>query len=1371
MINGQEIESSSRYIQYRANLTTTDITRTPALEDFALELAVPVNFTFTLPGMPIGNYTIRANASKTGNAGSDYSFFELDSFDINAMPGKPVYTSDENITINGITTYRGGNANAGVNLTVKKNYAVNPSFETDLDNNSQPDGWIPAWEGIMAQDTPARTGSKSVKIWRSPANITEGLWYYPNMYVISPNTNYTFSTWARTDNISGGSVRLWVAWYNGTTSLTTAANIIRTINSQNGWVFMQGSAVSPGNANNVRVHLVSNIAGSVWFDDVNIEPWNNPVVYTSSVISSPAYSFGLSLPGVSSYIAYVNGSFAANSTLNRTNLTLFTIRSLDVNASAGGPYNQGSGNVTISGYVLDNGTKMTVRQAVVDINITYPDSSIKKYSTTANTLGYYNLSINTPGLAGTYSISITARDYQNIKGTTNTSFNTGLIPTLSTGNEYINNGLSQNLTVEMFEDSRVDDLEGNTTNWIYRTGTDGTIKGQSTLSHKSGSRSLKVDYDLAAGNEYMFLESGMGPVNVSDFRFISFWLYIPTPDAFDAVALVLENDQTGYSSDERIYGQNPHPGWNYYSFNVSASGKDLSHNHYLTILIDDDNGAGEVTGTGSLYIDDLKLIKGAPVTGAAVTINITRPDMAIDRYSTPSNVIDNGDGTYSLNYTNTDITGNYMAVAIVSKGTYNGTSSTTFSIEGLSLSSKVGGPYQVGDNLTVSGNISSMVRNTAFNGNITFDLKYPNGTIVRYVNSSTTPASVSYTQSGTYGHSGFTNPQNVNDNSTSSMAYTYNCAGCYIQITWPGNKTISRVRAYYYGQYWPTAYKIQVLAPDGLTWVDKKAISGYMASPTTYPTIEDRIPATVTKGVRISYQTSYYTSPYIYIYEIWAYGPEEYSMDKIALPLPGNYTLNVSAVDSYGVSGVAGSLPVPVRYIVSTQFDKKNYEPRDLVRAYIRAFNSTGFEPGVQVTSQFVYAANDSIIDTLYATSNSTGVANVSFTLPGDLTSYKLISTVNKNGIQGISSEIIATSNLRIWTDKGEAQIGGSSWADDSAPQEYRNITIKAVALGTSGMRNIGQDLTARIYYPNGTVLGSYAMKEIDKVYSTNVLLPGKNIPEGTYDIEIAEYPGLRSNFSVMVWGCAQCHKPNAVTYHYYYHDDTGIAPSTFAINHSHRTLRYDMCGGGGCHSSTDSRCSACHTVEGSTSPPSKCKVCHNSGMNNTQGYLNSTQGIDLHANINNKPGGPWYGKETACQSCHGTLNSTEKPKIPLCTNCHPDSSGSSMKTMPGNLSGYSTTLEDFEDLSDIIVTSGYRYSTVSIGTDTNNHGGSTSGKVDYGFGPGYGRVYIDKKNLDLTNATKISVWVYGDTPGSYCRLGSTTQNLQKSTGTSQRRS
>ncbi|TFH47177.1 MAG: hypothetical protein E4G94_00755 [ANME-2 cluster archaeon] len=79
---------------------------------------------------------------------------------------------------------------------------------------------------------------------------------------------------------------------------------------------------------------------------------------------------------------------------------------------------------------------------------------------------------------------------------------------------------------------------------------------------------------------------------------------------------------------------------------------------------------------------------------------------------------------------------------------------------------------------------------------------------------------------------------------------------------------------------------------------------------------------------------------------------------------------------------------------------------------------------------------------------------------------------------------------------------------------------------------------------------------------------------------------------------------------------------------------------------------------------------------------------------------------------------------------------------------------EDFEDIDGWQATSGFTGSSVSINTNTTKVNGTYSGQVDYTLGIGYGRIYIDKTNLELTNATKISIWVYGDNSDSILTLG-----------------
>ncbi len=1063
-VNGGIIPNSSRYIQYRANLTTTDNTTTPTLSDVTIELAAPVNFTYTLSSSPLGNYTVTASASKSDNAGYNTTAFELDQFDISTAADRTVYTSSGSITVSGSTTYSGGSANASVNLTVKKNFAFNPSFETDLDNNGFPDGWVPAWQGVMTWDTTYRTGSKSVKVWRSSTNTSEGLWYYPYMYAISPDTYYTLSMWVKTDNNTGGNVRLWAYWQNGTTYVSNAINTILSIRAQDGWVLLQGSATSPSNATNVRVHLVSNIVGSVWFDDVNIEPENNPAIYMANTTSETSYSFPFSLSNSSSYIVYANGSYAANGILNRSNTTIFTVRSLDVNASAGGPYEPGAGNITIWGYAVDNRTGMPAPSASVYINITYPNNTMQNYTNTTNTQGYYNYTIATPWLGGTYLVNITAIDYQNVAGTANTTFR-----------------IRANLSVQ--------------------------------------------------------------------------------------------TNKTQYNPNETAQ---------------------------ITVYVSN-NSAG--------------------ISGATVNITVGNQSGTRTNFSTLwGNVTDKVNGNYTANYSGTQTLGNYTINATATKGSDDGAGNASFMVRRLnvtiqSLQTKVG----------ESKYIYARVQDGTTNATVA------NATVNITITNATSVVNLTNTTSGSSGYN------------IVAKAYT---------------------------------------------------------------------------------------------------------------DVAGRYNVTINVTDQNNITGTA-ILPYIVNLSVNLTLSQTAYDPNENITATITVReNITSMAGGATVVASLT-DYNGTVISSNTTTTNATGTALVNFTAPGNFSSYYVNVTAAKNSINGTASRLFATSLLRIWTDKGEALIGSSNWASSGAPEKYRNITIKVAALDSAGLRRTGQTLTAQVYKPDGSLYGTYPLTESDKIYSTSVLLPGNNIPEGNYSIQIAEYPGIQGNFGVMMWGCVQCHKPNSISQHYVSHDGTSTTPTNFNINHTHQSLA------NGCdyhNYGLDSSCTACHanTVEGypgSQAAPQKCTTCHYSPTTN-QGNLNDTYGADLHANINTKTGGSWYGKSTACESCHGTLNATSKPTIPKCTNCHPASTNSGMQYMPEGLSGSNRTLEDFEDVADVLATTDRSGTTVAIATNTTRINGTYSGRVSYTFGSGYGRAYIDRKNLDLTNATKISLWVYGDNSNTNLSIG-----------------
>jgi len=100
-----------------------------------------------------------------------------------------------------------------------------------------------------------------------------------------------------------------------------------------------------------------------------------------------------------------------------------------------------------------------------------------------------------------------------------------------------------------------------------------------------------------------------------------------------------------------------------------------------------------------------------------------------------------------LNFSNTSLSGTYSSSARVTNGAYSGTASTVFGIDDLIVNSMTGGPYIAGDNLTISGNVSYTVRDVPYEGNVSIDLSYPNGTH-KYLNSSVFQATQSYTQSG-----------------------------------------------------------------------------------------------------------------------------------------------------------------------------------------------------------------------------------------------------------------------------------------------------------------------------------------------------------------------------------------------------------------------------------------------------------------------------------------------------------------------------------------------------------------------------------------------------------------------------------------------
>ena len=940
------------------------------------------------------------------------------------------------------------------------------------------------------------------------------------------------------------------------------------------------------------------------------------------------------LPWVGDYIVTGLSSY---SNLYTVNVSTILVSNLNITVNTGDSYDLTIGNpelnnVTINGTVQDNRSGVP-RPSPVLVYVTAPDGLISVYNLQTDVNGSFTVSFTRPSLIGTYDVTVTAKDTAGTTGRTDTSFDIQIGSTIAPTIETINLMDTAILTVELFDDVIFDDMEQVTSNWSYRAGTTGTVRNMSEevhdrtrLYHKSGTQSQKVDYYVTKStNEYMYLESGLGPIDVSQVNNITFWLYLDLVDAFDAVALVLENDATGTSSDERIYGQNPVPGWNYYSFNVSDFGMDLTHAHYLTVLIDDDNSASEVETRGSVYIDDFKVINGNSITGASVSINITKPGMSVLSYSTPADITDLGNGRYSLDFAGTDEYGNYNISAISTSDGYTSTATTQFIVDRLNVSPVLlETPYIVGD----TGNFSVSVHSnmsTPFDGTVSLNLTLPNGTSVNYNTSAFSQSTENYARTGTAGGSGFGSVTRINDGSFVYPATTAACIGDYAQITWAQPVTINQVMVYYDTNKWPTSYRIQVLDTDGVTWVDKKVVNGFTT--TSFPYVIDDIPTSTTKGVRISYETSN-NAQNIYIFEMWVYNTA--ATFTPLLPISGDYTAQFTALDSKDVSGTT-SITVPVNFNVETVFDKLSYDPGDNATVSISVFNGTHYVPGVSVSSQLSYIGNGSLIASNSTTTDSNGTVDVMYQIPEDYSSYYINSSVAHNGITGLDSEVTTSAHLKMWIDPAEVLVGHPSWNADLTPEEYRDISIHAEFLTKAGHILDDQTITANIYKYDGTLVTSLPLTGVDGLYTADYTIAG-NSPEGTYWVELDKYPGINEYFSVMEWGCTRCHINPGMDYNHYYahaitsgaygNSDGPVSPSNFSkeyVHEVHPLVDPAPAGTGGSNcgyhnNARDVNCVKCHLTE---VLPSACPDCHNSGQDKWSNVLSEDYGADVHAGIN----------------------------------------------------------------------------------------------------------------------------------------------------------
>ncbi len=281
-----------------------------------------------------------------------------------------------------------------------------------------------------------------------------------------------------------------------------------------------------------------------------------------------------------------------------------------------------------------------------------------------------------------------------------------------------------------------------------------------------------------------------------------------------------------------------------------------------------------------------------------------------------------------------------------------------------------------------------------------------------------------------------------------------------------------------------------------------------------------------------------------------------------------------------------------------------------------------------------------------------------------------------------VPANVLVTLKPGVWTSPSEYMVSPPGWT--GSPVNFRTINISAAILDNASGRYVqGLSLEAVIYNSTGGEIGGTNMSGAGP-YSGSFILPDY-LDEGGYVVRITGYPNISGEFSVLRWGCANCHNDNGRT------DGKANYPSTFdaGVAHSHHfdttnitDLNVIHCGDDMCSFQTQyfstqqctnchvaryptwvihpqaGACSDCHRAPSGGTAALVCENCHGD-ITTTDSYLSPRYGQDRH-----------YQNAT-CNDCHGTLNSlTTKPN---CTTCHP---------RPGSILSNTTIPDSIENTS-----------------------------------------------------------------------------------------
>jgi hypothetical protein len=244
-----------------------------------------------------------------------------------------------------------------------------------------------------------------------------------------------------------------------------------------------------------------------------------------------------------------------------------------------------------------------------------------------------------------------------------------------------------------------------------------------------------------------------------------------------------------------------------------------------------------------------------------------------------------------------------------------------------------------------------------------------------------------------------------------------------------------------------------------------------------------------------------------------------------------------------------------------------------------------------------------------------------------------------------------------VWTSPAEYMVSPPGWMATPV-DKFRNVNITAAILDSNGRYISGlSPLEAIIYNSTGGEIGRTALTGTGPYTGEFVLDTYQN--EGGYVVRITGYPDIAGEFSVLEWGCANCHSAGGSNYpstfdsgtvHPKHFDTTQINLIHCADDNCQTDTTYtttSVCGD--CHSlmyptwvahPRSGACSECHITPSGGNATLACENCH-ADITTGQTVLSPRYGQDKHKNY-------------PCTDCHGTLTSlTTKPN---CTNCHPRS-------------------------------------------------------------------------------------------------------------------